>query len=92
MGTGQFDNNMQGVLFKNDRKSKDSDPDYKGSAEINHEEMWLAAWIKKSQGGKTFMKLSFRPKQEQQGGSGGAQMVTPQATSSEPTPDDDIPF
>lgn len=57
----QYDNNLRGVLFKNDRKEKDSHPDYKGSCEINGEEMWLSAWIKEGQKGK-FISLSFQAK------------------------------
>ena len=39
-------NNLRSVLFKNDRKESDSHPDYKGSAEVEGVEYWLAAWIK----------------------------------------------
>lgn len=60
----QYDNNMRGVLFKNDRKEKDTHPDYKGSCEINGVEMWLSAWLKEGQKGK-FMSLSFQPKEQQ---------------------------
>lgn len=59
----QYDNNMRGVLFKNDRKEKDSHPDYKGSCEVDGQEMWISAWIKDGQKGK-FMSLSFSPKEQ----------------------------
>lgn len=59
----QYDNNMRGVLFKNDRKEKDTHPDYKGTCEVNGEEMWLSAWIKDGKSGK-FMSLSFTPKEQ----------------------------
>jgi hypothetical protein len=58
-----YDNNLRGVLFKNDRKESDSHPDYKGSAEVDGVEYWLAAWIKTGQKGK-FMSLSFTEKEE----------------------------
>lgn len=57
----EFDNNLRGVLFKNDRKEKDSHPDYKGQCEIDGAEYWLSAWIKTGAKGK-FMSLSFTAK------------------------------
>lgn len=53
-----------GALFKNDRKEKETHPDYKGDALIDGTEMWIAAWIKQGKNGK-FMSLSFTPKDEQ---------------------------
>lgn len=59
----EYDNNMRGVLFKNERKVTDNDPDYTGSAEIDGVDMWLSAWIKeRKQGGGKFMSLSFKAK------------------------------
>jgi hypothetical protein len=58
-----YDNNLRGVLFKNDRKEKDTHPDYKGSAEVGGVEYWLSAWIKSGKNGK-FMSLSFTAKEE----------------------------
>jgi hypothetical protein len=57
-----YDNNLRGVLFKNDRKEKDTHPDYKGWAEVGGVEYWLSAWIKSGKNGK-FMSLSFSAKE-----------------------------
>jgi len=59
----EYDNNLRGVLFKNDRKEKDSHPDYKGQCEVEGEEFWLSAWIKEGNKGK-FMSLSFTAKDQ----------------------------
>ena len=76
-----YDNNMRGVLFKNDRKEKDTHPDYKGSCEINGEEMWMSAWLKQGKNG-TFMSFSFTPKEQPK-----------KQSAPVPTEDfDDIPF
>lgn len=76
-----YDNNMRGVLFKNDRKEKETHPDYKGSCEINGEEMWMSAWLKQGKNG-TFMSFSFTPKEQPK-----------KQSAPVPTEDfDDIPF
>lgn len=76
-----------GSLFKNDRKEKDTHPDYRGSALINGEEMWISAWIKEGKSGK-FMSLSFQPKDQQQPRQ--QKQAGPAADPSEFS--DDIPF
>jgi uncharacterized protein (DUF736 family) len=55
-----------GVLFKNDRKTEDKHPDYKGEALIGGVEMDVAAWLKTAKSsGQKFFSLSIRPKREQ---------------------------
>ena len=63
-----YDNNMTGALFKNE-KTKDTQPDYKGTAQIAGKTYWVSGWIKvagpnaKVPGSK-FMSLALEEKAE----------------------------
>lgn len=59
----QYDNTNRGALFKNDRKEKDSHPDYKGSINVDGVDYWLSAWLKEGQKGK-FFSMSIQPKEQ----------------------------
>ena len=54
-----------GVLFKNDRKETENQPDYKGSVKVDGVDYWLSAWIKEGQNGK-FMSLATKRKDSQE--------------------------
>lgn len=42
-----YDNKLKGALFENDRKEKDTHPDYRGSIETEDgTQYWVSAWIK----------------------------------------------
>jgi len=58
-----YDNTNRGALFKNDRKTTDTQPNYRGSINVNGEEFWLSAWLKEGRSG-TFMSLAVTKKDE----------------------------
>lgn len=82
----QYDNNLSGVLFKNEKDGNEKRPDYKGSAEIEGVQYWVSAWIRDGAKGK-FMSMKYEAKEKQQ----AQQSQTPK-----PAPvddfDDGIPF
>lgn len=52
-------------LFKNDRKEKDSHPDYKGDGkDLDGNAVWVSAWLKEGAKGK-FMSCSIQLKEQQ---------------------------
>ena len=90
-----YDNTNRGVLFKNDRKEKDTQPNMKGSINVEGVEYWVSAWTKEGQNGK-FISLSLTPKEQTQTAEQVAQKaVPPQRQQAAPVVqdlDDDIPF
>lgn len=61
----QYDNNMSGIISRNERKETDKHPDIKGQCEIDGVQYWIDGWSKtrNSDGGK-FYSLKFKPKQQ----------------------------
>lgn len=88
-----YDNNMRGVLFKNDKKQSDTHPDYKGNAEIEGVEYWVSAWIKTSGKGAKFMSMSFQAKEQQAPRQAApSQQRQPAPELHKPVDDASIPF
>jgi len=79
MAYEQKDNS--GAIFKNDKKEKDTQPDYKGKCVIDGVEKQISLWVKKSKSGMTYMSAAF---QDPYNG-GGSKGSSAQAN-------DDIPF
>jgi hypothetical protein len=53
----------KGALFKNERASKESDPGYKGSINVDGREYWLNAWVNTAKSsGQKYFALSVSPK------------------------------
>lgn len=77
---------QSGILFRNDKKTQDSHPDYKGRARIKGVDYWLSAWIKEGERGK-FMSLSFQPAEEER-----PKRALPEVSGGVGEMDDDIPF
>lgn len=89
-------------LFRNDRKEKDTHPDYRGDGmTLDGQPAWISAWLKESNG-KKFFSISLQLKEQaggrSSGGSGGgsrepvAGRGRDRSESWEAELDDSIPF
>jgi hypothetical protein len=86
-----YDNNMRGVLFRNnDKRDGKKDADYRGNAEIDRKQFWVDAWINESRDGSKRLSLQFKPKTASE--HKGAPANPPAQTAAKPDFDDDIPF
>ena len=59
----EYDNNMKGVLFKNE-KTKDTQPDATGTIVIDNVEYGISAWNNTSKGGKNYQSIKVTTKEE----------------------------
>lgn len=88
----QQNRDNSGILFKNDRKEKNTHPDFRGSAVIGGCEMWVSGWTKQGQKGP-FITLAFQVK-EQKGSQASkpdsADLFNNQAAEAQESPD--LPF
>mgnify|MGYP003145435003 CR=1 FL=1 len=85
-----YDNNMKGVLFSNE-KTKETQPDYTGTICINNEEYRISAWDNTSKAGKEYKSIKVTTKEEAENfkkDSAGK----PDLVANPETFKDDIPF
>ena len=61
----QYETNLRGTLGKNERREKDTHPEYTGKCEIDGKMFWISAWVKEGQGRK-FFSLAFKPHEQAQ--------------------------
>ena len=82
----EYDNNMRGVLFVNDKGDNPNRPDYTGNCEIDGKKYRISSWKKTSQKGTTFLSMSLELDD------GSRQAAQPQPQQSGGLDDDSIPF
>jgi uncharacterized protein (DUF736 family) len=60
--SSDFDNTNRGALFRNDDKTEEKYPDYRGEINVAGVDHWLLAWLKVSKKGTKYLSLSIKPK------------------------------
>ena len=81
-----YDNELRGSLFKNDKDGNEARPDYTGTCQIGGTEYRMAAWLKEAASGKKYMSFKFDPKE------GGQAAQSKSAPKPQAAVDQDIPF
>jgi uncharacterized protein (DUF736 family) len=61
MTMSDYDNTNRGALFKNNEKTEETHPDYRGRLNVDGVDLWLSAWLKTSKNGMKYMSLSVKP-------------------------------
>lgn len=56
-----------GAIFKNHKKTTESQPNAKGEALIDGVEYWISAWTNTSKKGELYQKLKFNKKENPSG-------------------------
>jgi uncharacterized protein (DUF736 family) len=52
--------NNTGAIFKNDKKTAETHPDYKGKVNVNGKDMEVALWLKESKSGIKYFSTTFQ--------------------------------
>jgi uncharacterized protein (DUF736 family) len=62
-----YDNTNRGAIFKNEQKSSDKQPDYKGKINVDGVDKQISLWVTTSKEGKKFFSVQVsEPYQPQQ--------------------------
>ena len=77
-----MDNKLNtGAIFKNDKKTSQNQPDYRGKVNVNGKEMEIALWVKQGKSGSYFSASFSEP-----------YVKTESPTISPVIANDDLPF
>ena len=62
----EHDNSNRGAIWRNEKKEKDTHPDFTGSLDVDGVQYWVSAWKRKDGAGPKAPALSFsvKPKDE----------------------------
>lgn len=90
MAEKKFDDSNRGSIWKNDKKEKDTHPDFTGSANVGGHDYWVNAWRRKEGASDRAPALSFSFKlKDGKPAHGSAPKPTKSAREEM---DDEIPF
>lgn len=80
---------MNGSLFKNKKREKDTHPNSQGSCRIDGVDFWISGWTKTDKNGDPWISLAFKRKEEQKT---DAPSDRQRAETAVQEMDEDVPF
>lgn len=61
----QYDNTNRFILSRNDRREKDTHPEFTGTINVDGVDYWMSAWVQERKDGSgKFFSGSIKPKEE----------------------------
>lgn len=87
-----FDNTNRGAIWKNDDKTTDNHPDFKGNLNVGGVEYYVSAWKRKPDAKEKAPALSFSVKRKDEMTKQAANNQTTQGRVPDDFEDQDIPF
>ena len=87
-----MDNTNRGAIWKNEKKEKDTHPDFTGSINVDGVEYWVNAWRRKDDAGPKAPALSFTVRPKDAAPQSISQRAMPKRPAVHDDMDDSIPF
>ena len=88
-----YDNRNTGILSRNERREKDTHPEYTGKINIDGVDYWLSGWVKERKDGSgRFFSLSVKPVEQRARPAGDSARTMPRHAQEREVLDDEIPF
>lgn len=87
-----YDNENRGQIWKNDKKEKDTHPDFKGSINVDGKEYWVSAWKRRPDANPKAPALSFSVQPKDAQPAQGQQAQPAQGQPPVDDFDDSVPF
>jgi len=87
-----YDNNNRGAIWGNDKKVKDTQPDFTGSILVDGKDYFVSGWKRKAGASPQSPALSLAVTLKEQQPQRSAPRSTPSPTNNAIDDDDDIPF